>query len=234
MRYLSEYFRRNVSWRLDDLGSKCDDYFRGKAEVIATDRPTIYNKPLDDWQIQTLAMCPSGGSVYVDLLQNFGEFEISHADKIEKGYKNLIQLRQDTSGVYLYIDLVLFDAADIEGFGATAFLRAAQMASRLGFSRIDMLAAGGRGYTRQWTRKYNGYYTWPRFGFNAPLQSPILSLIQGTAKFAGCLTVLDVVGRDPSWWQDHGDGCEMTFELQSNSRSWHTLYTYLNEKRGLK
>lgn len=196
------------------------------------DRPEVNGHELDDWQIQTLAMCPTGGTVKVRASSSEIVLIAEHPDLIEKNESNIVFIRRDASGPYIYVELVLFASSSYKGFGATAFLRMAQTAQQLGFLRIDLLAAGGTGYKTAfgWSRAYNGFHSWARFGFNAKLWPETVAKLQNFPHLQGCADLLDIIERDPDWWKTNGDGSKLTFDLQENSRSWHTLYTYLGKK----
>jgi hypothetical protein len=195
-------------------------------------RPKINGHVLDDWQIQTLAMCPSGGKVRVRHHQAEFTLEVTHPDLIETKRVNVVELRKDANEYYIYIDLVLFATSGLKGFGASAFLRMAQTAQQLGFQRIDLLAAGGAGYKHKWTRAFNGFHSWARFGFNATLWPETVARLQSSPHLQGCTELWEIIERDPGWWKDNGDGCDLSFDLRTDSRSWHTLYTYLEKKGG--
>ncbi len=76
---------------------------------------------------------------------------------------------------------------------------------------------------------YNGYYTWPRFGYNAPLSNSADKLMK--EHFPQAKTIADVFktqeGRD--LWMLHGrsiHGPDAVFDLKKNSRSQRDLAKY--------
>lgn len=115
-----------------------------------------------------------------------------------------------------------------EGMGADIFAKQAEAASSEGFDYIGTHAAGGPG------QKMNGYYTWPRFGYDQPLDKlPPDKLSEVSAKFPGAKSVLDVMatkeGRD--WWKDNGtELTDAKFDLNPGSRSMRILAAYLSER----
>ena len=217
-------------WRLPYRRSQWDSLFRGKAQVLAKQRPKIAGASLDDWQLQTLAMAPAGATVRAKVRQSEISLETTHDALIELNEINKVVLKRDAKGLFIYVDLMLFSSAGKKGFGATAFLRMAQTAQRLGFERVDLLAAGGTGYKHSWSRSFNGYYSWARFGFDSDLWPATLAKLTTHGGPLGARTLLDIIESDPAWWKTHGDGCDLTFDLRRGSRSWHTLYTYLDMK----
>jgi hypothetical protein len=236
VRDIFEWLRRTLLWRLPGEATAWDEIFRKRAEVdvLPHERPRIGGKLLDDWALQTICMCPSGGRVIVRRFPDSIRLTVSHPKYIESGASNVVEIRVDPQGEpYLYFDLILFQTEHYPGFGASAFYRAAQAALRAGFSRIDLLAAGGNGYKYTWSRPFNGYYSWARYGFNALLWPATLSRLASNPQLSACKELLDIIDVDPAWWKKHGDGCEMSFALRSTSRSWYTLNRYLAE-RGLK
>jgi hypothetical protein len=83
----------------------------------------------------------------------------------------------------------------------------------------------------------NGYYTWPRFGYNESIVSirkkdPDLAR-KIREEFPDAKSILDVMitkeGRD--WWKANGtDLFNARFDLQEGSRSRFVLDTYLEER----
>jgi hypothetical protein len=118
--------------------------------------------------------------------------------------------------------------ASARGGGGTAhFAGQVANARRAGVSRIDTYAARADG-------RYNGYYTWPRLGYDARL--PDLGRtaeLARPASVAGATTLREVMadpaGRD--WWRRHGRGTEMTFDLRRGSDAVRALRDYLAERR---
>lgn len=188
-------------------------------------RPAIGGGIIDDWQLQDLVMCPSGGSIQAAVAPAGFAIQAWHSSLFEPGYGNEVQLKKDTKGFYLEVEWAMFNLSAPSGIGCCAFLRAAQTAQRLGLSRVELLAAGGSGSS--WSRSFNGYYSWPRFGFDAPLERMMLAKVQAEPHLSNCTTVQDVLQVDPGWWKSYGDGCVMTFDLTDGSSSWRTLNAYM-------
>jgi hypothetical protein len=120
-----------------------------------------------------------------------------------------------------------------KGLGAEVFGRQVEHAQRLGVSHIETLAGG--------PPAMNGYYTWPRFGYDQHLDS--LSLMSGRygdqkiraarEKFPGVESVSDIFLHHggAEWWKTNGLAMpEATFDLKSGSRSLKVWHSYLAEK----
>jgi hypothetical protein len=108
------------------------------------------------------------------------------------------------------------------GFGLQMFFRQARNAAALGVDRIHTIA--GR------TNGENGYYTWPRYGFQGELPASVRRLLP--IGLENSRTILDVMasekGRD--WWRTHGVPLRVRFDLAPGSRSRRTLARYVHER----
>jgi hypothetical protein len=129
-----------------------------------------------------------------------------------------------------------------KGSGLQMFGRQVENATKWGFTHIDTYAAGqGSGTTgkRPPEGEYNGYYTWPRFGYNGKVHPDDVERmppdVQRNARAAdnmisGVMSTKE--GRD--WWMGHGESKNLKFDLTPGSYSQDTLNTYLRHRRVLK
>lgn len=230
-------YKFGLPWTSPSPKTKLDRYFNRSATVKARARPELNGEVLDEKTLQILAGCPAGGEVKVSVQHNqVVRLASCHDEYIanKNNDTNVVEIRREASGYILYLDYIWFSETCPPGLGAVALLRMAQMAQALGFSKMELLAAGGTGIKGSiWVEPYWGFSTWPRFGFDTPLRPEILALLQGQPSLANCQYVSEVIAIDLEWWKTNGDGWEMSFDLQPNSNSWQTLYNYLSEK-GLK
>lgn len=127
------------------------------------------------------------------------------------------------------------DSAKGKGLGTEIFARQVEAASKEGFDYISTGAIGSK------DTSYNGYYTWPRLGYDTSLtdlkgQSNPQALQQAKKQFPEAETLLDVMatkaGRE--WWKDNGGDVELKFDLTPGSRSLKVLETYRKEKAKTK
>lgn len=210
MAIIQTWLWRNVIWRLKGEGSTFDDHFRGSCKTTFFDTPRLAGNALDRFQVQALCMAPRDSTIVVkqDGNDDF-RFEVHHPTLIRRGAKNEFLIKKDpaTGELYFYIEYVYMENGP-KGFGAVAFLRCAQMCQMLGFERIDLLAAGGKSYKIQgnWNPGFNGYYTWGRFGFNAPLHPQTIANMQAEPALVGANDLLEVMERNAQWWKDEGGG----------------------------
>lgn len=119
------------------------------------------------------------------------------------------------------------------GRGFHTFYDQVQTATRLGVTKIKTTAGGFGPGSNPGRRQseMNGYYTWPRFGYDA-------EIIPGIAKKASkelgrpITNVLDLysdaAGR--AWWKENGYEIALEFDLAPGSRSRKVLDAYAKTK----
>ena len=132
------------------------------------------------------------------------------------------------SGDTLLLDetLMLKTSEDVpEGIGLRIFATQAHTAARLGIAAIALQAAGSRK-----SRIFNGYYTWPRYGFDALLEEKDLQHIP--KELGTPVSVADLMETESgrAWWRENGHENYMEFDLTHGSRSWQTLIAVMKEK----
>jgi hypothetical protein len=103
------------------------------------------------------------------------------------------------------------------------FYRQLVHAHALGVTRIETHA--GR------SDHENGYYTWPRFGFDGPLPPSIHTVLP--KRLASARSVLDLMEceRGREWWRQNGTSIRLAFEVAPRGRSWKVFQRYLLQRR---
>lgn len=167
---------------------------------------------------------------------NDGSIGISLESPVVEGYRSLFRGRDgmlvlDNMGLEIHPD------HRGSGLGLEIFVQQVITASAAGVNRIVCMAAGqgNQGYPSREPDVYNGYYTWPLFGYDAPidsLQNPEASQKIRRA-YPHAKTVLDIFltpgGRQ--WWKTHGVKIpRAVFDLTPGSRSLMVLQAYAEEK----
>ena len=113
------------------------------------------------------------------------------------------------------------------GMGARMLAQQADALERLGFEKIICEAEGGQDKDG---RPFNGYYSWPRLGYDGPIPREVLRDMP--AQFQGARHVSELMrtkeGRD--YWKQHGTTFPATFTLAKGSASRRILAAYLEEK----
>lgn len=115
------------------------------------------------------------------------------------------------------------------GFGAQMFGAQVEEAKRQGLDYITLHAAGGK------NTRMNGYYTWPRFGFDQDIETLEPGLrIKVARQFPNANSVLDVFASPggAEWWKENGgDMHNARFDLHDGSRSLQVWKAYQEAKK---
>jgi len=110
-----------------------------------------------------------------------------------------------------------------EGIGARLFGRQVRALRAAGFDLIDAFAAG-----RWKDPSFNGYYTWPRFGYNAAI--PADMTLPANLKGATTLHDLMMTSDGREFWKRNGSWIDVEFDLTPGSRSLQIHEAYLIER----
>jgi hypothetical protein len=144
-----------------------------------------------------------------------------------------IKVNEQTSRPYLSIDsLNLKDKQ--RGTGLRVFWQITSKAKELGIDQIQTYALGN--YNAMRSGRDTGYYAWPRYGFDGPLQQWERDVLKKQTKLPdsarNAITIQDLMqtpeGRE--WWKLHGSDREMEFDTRPGSRSQQVLARYRREK----
>lgn len=113
------------------------------------------------------------------------------------------------------------------GLGTSIFIDQVEGAHSLGMSKISTLAAGEPG-----DKLFNGYYTWPRLGYDGHLPKEAVSKLPNSGPLSKATKVSDLMksseGRD--WWKSNGSEVYLNFDLNPESLSRKVLDSYAKEK----
>lgn len=182
----------------------------------------LFGRKLKLWEYAGLAGAPDAAEVELGILD--GELYIRMHDPLTNSYRAVDIVRRGCSALVLVIDAfhILSKGMQRRGLGLCIFSRQLHQAKYLGVKRIETTA--GR------TGDENGYYTWPRFGFDGPLSAEIKRVLPLRLRYAQ--SVLDLMGRDEGrlWWKQHGTTIDVAFDVDDSSRCWKTFQRYFREK----
>lgn len=112
-----------------------------------------------------------------------------------------------------------------KGLGREVFGAMVDAGQRLGFDQIITHAAKSGAMV--------GYKVWPRFGYDAPLPP---STIQGLPpELSGARRLSDLMTSEQgrAWWNNHGGGVNLTFDLKPDSLSMKTWKAYQAAKTAI-
>lgn len=110
------------------------------------------------------------------------------------------------------------------GLGTRVFADQAHAASALGVTSIRTTAAAEDGA--------NGYYTWPRLGYNAPFSydADYYPSAPAAVRHASDFHELMRTSAGRDWWRANGHDVEMTFDTRPGSTAMQMLDAYLKER----
>ncbi len=125
------------------------------------------------------------------------------------------------------------------GLGTEIFNDQIKALADAGVSKI--IARAERGTDPDTGKEYNGYYTWPRLGYDGPIPSDYYSSFGGLfggmpAKFQKAKTFSELFEMEggPEWWQAKGKTVELEFEVKEGSKSRKRLDMYVAAKASRK
>lgn len=111
------------------------------------------------------------------------------------------------------------------GIGTELFTRSVEALQRAGFARIDAYAAGSAA-----DPVHNGYYTWPRLGYDAQLPANLLEKLPPGLRGATTVQSLISTPEGLAWWKANGKSTYVSFDLSAGSPSMRVLEQYLAER----
>ncbi|HEX4947139.1 MAG TPA: hypothetical protein VFZ34_10760 [Blastocatellia bacterium] len=182
----------------------------------------LFRRNVADEDLILLAGALAGATVEVSQRKVGLFLEVRDAARFES-YQTSI--RQDSDGsLWAFIHEVRVAAGKRgQGLGIAAFAQQAKAAQSLGLTRFELWATGDF-----FDRANNGYYTWARFGFDAPLTPQQRQSLP--ASLAGSRTVNEVIRRKGyDWWKKAGSDTKMVFYLHTGSAMMKTLLEYVQE-----
>lgn len=183
---------------------------------------TLLPRPMKRSDYAGLCGAPDTAAVEIGEYHNALYLELR--DPVALAYNGHFYLRRTCDQLVLCNEGLRIRQPDdrSRGLGLQMFYRQVRQAAALGVNRIELCA--GRGPDE------NGYYTWPRYGFDAMLTSDVChSLPRGLCGAQSILELFETAeGR--AWWREHGVTIDVSFDLSPNSRSWQALMSYVAER----
>lgn len=203
------------------------DAMHSAEETDATSQQ-IFGRALTEDDYRSLVGAPKNADVTVS---TDGEKLLIHTEgKAGRNatFYNDREVYKEGDNIVLHNDYFMVDGKTGKGFGTQVFANQVEGAQRLGVSKIVTLAAREEGL-------FNGYYTWPRLGYDASLPRGFRNGLAGTP-YEGFSRVSQFMktsgGRN--WWKMFGIQMDMSFSLRPGSRSLRTLKAYRAAKAAAK
>ena len=186
-------------------------------------------KQISDQSVATLIGAIDGAAVRVETDGMAVRFAVKHPwIRTQVRY-----LARDPDGdLFIYNSEFFKTNTAPPGLGKVSFARQAFQASELGVKYIRTMAAGDHSTATRDHDRMNGYYTWPRFGYNAAFNDFARQLFESKlTQKRKIYDVLDLMktedGRDV--WYHYGEGGYMIFVLDGRSKSMRALKRYIIE-----
>jgi GNAT superfamily N-acetyltransferase len=180
----------------------------------------MIGRPVTFADLATLAGAPDAAKVHVDAGSAIGvriRWEMAGAEAartIYRGEHGMMVLEND--------HLEVAEKLQGKGLGTAVFGRQVEEARRLGFYNIETLAIRDEGH--------NGYYTWPRLGYDGVIDPEFAAKLPAPLTSARRYSDLMETPEGRAWWKEHGDTITVHFSLDDGSRSMKTWESYLAEK----
>ena|GEM_PF-4875624 len=171
----------------------------------------------------TVTVASSGGEITVDAVKGtLDPFYLKGTGVAEQ-----LSFKKVEDEILAHLDLIA--VVDEEpGTATRVFAKMVERMKAAKISRIDGLCVGNYD-----DPKWNGYYTWARFGFNAKLPD---ATIEALAKdgLPGVSDMNDLMlkygDKGADWWCKNGFKMKLTFDLDDKSRSMEVWRQYLTKK----
>jgi len=181
----------------------------------------LFGRVLEVHEYAGLAGASDAARVEVGASDGRLYLELHEPVSATRGYHYLYRTR---SAVVLLNDGICigWKARRCQGLGLQMFFRQARNAALLSVDRIEAVA-GRKG-------DENGYYTWPRYGFQGLLPGGLSLLLP--AELRNVRNVLDLMASEAGrrWWREFGQTISLRFDLTPGSRSRRTLMRYIRER----
>ena len=182
----------------------------------------LFGRSLPPWQYAGLTGAPDDARVEVGTCNR--ELYLETSDPIANRYRGHSYVRR--VGIVLVVEKAGFHiqlrSMQRRGLGMRVFHRQLENAKALGVARIEAVA--GRRHDE------NGYYTWPRFGFDGPLPEEVKRRLPPGLRRAAALLDLMACETGRRWWRRHGCTIPVAFDLADCSRSQEVFRRYVREK----
>jgi hypothetical protein len=185
-------------------------------------------RPADD-DLASLAGALDGATVNVSVRVKKSWLYLAVDDPTRFEVYETSVRRDAADALFAYIHEVRVAAGQGgQGLGIRAFQRQVRGAKSLGIEYFKLWAAGD-----YFDQANNGYYTWARFGFDAPLTTQQRQL--RTADLLGATNVNTVIlQKRQDWWRRYGYDAEMYFDLAEGSAMMNVFRKYLADKGMLR
>jgi hypothetical protein len=183
----------------------------------------LFGRRLRPREYAGLAGAPDDAEVQVGASD--GQLYLELSSRLAATYRGYYYLFCRKAAIVLLNDgfHILLRTMQRQGLGLQVHYRQARHAAAYGVDWIE-LRAGRRG-------DENGYYTWPRYGFDCPLPTSIRTRLPENLQRWRTLLGLMSCEQGRCWWRAHGITVRLRFDLAPGSRSRRVLTQYVRARR---
>lgn len=218
----AEEYRRQRAKELEAPSEAEIVYKHTSEERVAKAAKDFFGKESTPQDFASIVGAPKDAKVTVEVEGREASVAIKHKD-----YRAFRIITHDREG-NLYVanmSIVVKESMRGQGLGSQIFGKQVANAVRLGAKYIQCTAVRGGGD--------NGYYTWPRLGYDFEFDADIIRRLP--EQFKGATRISDLMktpeGRE--YWRDSGVSSETRFDLSEDSLSRRILKEYLAEEWGI-
>lgn len=217
----------DTTGNLDTRDALTQEYFNSAVEVDTGGKTfSLHGKNLTPEDFVGLTGAPDETVIKVQYISGLLQITAKNEDFFIDGEAQCsLVLGEDGQKSLLFDDYIGIRRELAPGLGLRLFAIQAFSAAYLGLSSIELMAAGSAE-----SEKYNGYYTWARYGFDADLTADERATLPKTLGTSQRVADLMDTQEGRQWWYEHGSERYMEFVLKPDSRSWTTLLAVLDEK----
>jgi hypothetical protein len=208
-----------VAWNPWTVGGHAAvSYYRGERRSVERVARRLFGRVLSPPELAGLAGAPDGTPVEAGTLD--GGLYLDVGGTPTSALRAFVLIGRGATGPVVVNHAVLVRpwACRRRRVGLWSFCRQLAVAESLQVASIRITAGRGAGE--------NGYYTWPRFGFDGPLPPSIRGTLPPSLR--GATRVLDLMVSDAGrgWWRRHGRSIAVAFVVAADSRSRRVLEAY--------
>jgi hypothetical protein len=197
-------------------------FYLGERQDVERVVRRLFGRALRRWEYAGLAGAPDDARVELGACD--GQLYLETSDPLANRYRTFHLARRAAARLVIVNEgfCIQVETMQRSGLGLRVFYRQVENAAALGVDRIEAIAGRCHGE--------NGYYTWPRFGFDGPLPGSVKANLPLGLERA--CRVLDLMECDKGrlWWREHGCTIRVTFDLAAGSRSQSALERYVGAK----
>lgn len=215
--FVAEHFKGDVTVNVD------------APDVINDIERSLFGREIEDKEWAQLIGAPDGAEVKVAPVGEYGDMaNVVHVSSQQDEYR-VIQSRyigQDDEGETVIQNASMTISQDAPaGLGTHIIAMEVEKGKDLGVDRIEVYAAGFPG-----SAATNGYYTWPRMGFDAPIPSEFRTYLPAELTEATRMNEVMAHPDGRAAWKAQGRGIDLVMDLSEGSKSLATFEAYLEEK----